>query len=108
MNVTFVYLTSFERTAAGILTDQEMQAVEEQLLTNPQAGALVAGTGGVRKLRVALPGQGKRGAARIIYLYVSVRARIYFILAYPKNAKSTLTEGEKRQISAVARYLKEG
>ncbi len=71
MNLGFVYLTSFERTAAGILTDNEMWTVELRLLANPRAGTVVPGTGGVRKLRVAVPGQGKRGAVRIIYLYVS-------------------------------------
>ena len=107
MNLAFVYLTSFERTAAGVLTDDEMWAVELQLLANPRSGAVVSGTGGVRKLRVAVPGQGKRGAARVIYLYVGDKARVYFILAYAKNQKSTLTESEKHQIAVVVGQLKE-
>jgi hypothetical protein len=107
MNLAFIYLSSFERTAAGILTDSEMWTVELQLLANPRAGAVVPGAGGVRKLRVAVPGQGKRGGARVIYLYVSGKDRIYFILAYAKNQKSTLTATEKQQIAAVVRQLKE-
>ena len=107
MNLAFVYLTSFECTAAGVLTDDEMWTVELKLLANPRAGTVVPGTGGVHKMRVAVPGQGKRGAARIIYLYVEHKDRVYFILAYAKNKKSTLTESEKHQITAVVQRLKE-
>jgi hypothetical protein len=107
VNLAFVYLATFERTVAGVLTDDDMWSVELQLLANPRAGTVVPGTGGVRKLRVAMPGQGKRGAARIIYLYTSDNERIYFILAYAKNQKSTLTEWEKHQIAAAVRQLKE-
>jgi hypothetical protein len=84
-----------------------MWTVELQLLANPRSGTVVPGTGGVRKLRVAIPGHGKRGAARVIYLYVSAKDRIYFILAYAKNQKSTLSDVEKHQIAAAVRALKE-
>ena len=107
MNLAFIYLTSFERTAASILTDDEMWTVELQVLANPRAGTVVPGTGGVRKPRVAVPGQGKRGAVRVIYLYVGDKERVSFILAYAKNQKSTRTEAEKHQIAAVVRQLKE-
>ena len=70
MKLTFVYLPLFERTAVGVLGDEEMQAVEQQLLDNPRAGDVEAGTGRVRKLRVPLPGRGKSGSARLIYLYI--------------------------------------
>ena len=106
MNLTFVYTAQFDRMAEGILSDDELRLVEEQLLANPQAGAVVAGTGGVRKLRVALPGHGKRGAARIIYLYMAPDARIYFLLVYRKNVQATLSSREKRQLAALVRVLK--
>jgi hypothetical protein len=64
MELTFVYL----RAARDVLNDEEWQVVENALLDNPEAGDLVAGTGGVRKLRVAFAGRGKRGSARTIYV----------------------------------------
>ena len=106
MNLTFVYTTEFDRMAEGILSDDELRLVEQQLLANPQAGAVVAGTGGVRKLRVALPGRGKRGSARIIYLYMAPDARIYFLLVYRKNVQATLSAQDKRRLAALVGVLK--
>ena len=107
MKLTFVYLPLFERTAEGVLGDEEMQAVEQQLLDNPRAGDVEAGTGGVRKLRVALPGRGKSGSARLIYLYIGARGKIYFIMVYPKSRKASLTDAEKKAVRALVKQLKE-
>lgn len=105
MNLAFIYLESFDRRAAGILTDDEMRVVEQQLLANPNAGAVVAGTNGARKVRVALPGRGKRGSARVIYLYIVVREKVYFLWAYAKSQQDDLTPGEKQEIAALVRRL---
>ncbi|HET7463185.1 MAG TPA: type II toxin-antitoxin system RelE/ParE family toxin [Longimicrobium sp.] len=94
----FVFLPSFERSAAGLLSDAEIRDLELELLENPQAGAVVAGTGGVRKVRLALPGRGKRGSVRVIYLYVEVRQTIYLLLCYPKNEQENLTPEQKKSI----------
>jgi len=66
VNLTFVYAAEFMRQADGIFADEDLRQVELLLLANPQAGVVVPGTGGVRKLRVALPGRGKSGSARFI------------------------------------------
>ena len=65
---------------------------------------VVADAGGVRKLRVALPGRGKSGSARIIYLYVAPDARVYFLLVYRKSARETLSDAEKKHLAARAPY----
>ncbi len=62
--------------------------------------------GGVRKLRWAAKGKGKRGGARIIYLYVMVAARIYLVRCYAKNVKTDLTADEKKQLRQIAAHLK--
>lgn len=68
MNLTFIYTPEFEHQAAGIFTDDELRQVELMLLNNPQAGVVVPGTGGVKKLRGAMSGRGKSGSARFIYI----------------------------------------
>ena len=103
----FVYLELFERTARGLVTAEEMRAVEEELLENPEKGSLLGETGGVRKIRAAIRGAGKRGGARIVYLYVRVRSKVYFILAFPKNVQANLTDPQKRAIRALVARLKE-
>jgi hypothetical protein len=106
MNLLFVYTTLFDRQADGLLTDDDLRAVEQLLDANPQAGVVVPGAGGVRKLRVALPGRGKSGSARVIYLYVAPDERVYFLLIYRKNAKETLSAAEKQSFAALARTLR--
>jgi len=105
MTLEFVELKSFTLTAAGVLSDDELRAVEDELLENPDAGAVVAGTGGVRKIRVALPGGGKRGGARVLYYYDRRRAVIHLILCYAKNQSSTLTAAGKKLVRAIANEI---
>lgn len=103
MELTFVYL----RAARDVLNDEEWQVVENALLDNPEAGDLVAGTGGVRKLRVAFAGRGKRGSVRTIYLHVSAKQKVYFILAYAKNVQETISAADKQVIKATVAALKQ-
>ncbi len=102
MELEFVYLPKAE----GVLSDEEWTAVEQALLDNPRAGDLVANTGGVRKLRVAFKGRGKRGAARTIYLHVDAQERVYFLLAYPKNVKENISAADKKELRALVAVLK--
>lgn len=105
MTLEFIYTPLFESSGRGLLDDEAMRQVELALLQDPRRGDVVAGTGGVRKLRAALPGRGKRGGARIIYLAVFVRSRVYFLLAYAKSRRLDLTAAEKRELRALARTL---
>jgi hypothetical protein len=103
----FVYTPLFEASARGLLDDEAMRQVELTILVEPRAGRPVAGTGGVRKLRVPLPGRGKRGGARVMYLYVDVRGRVYFLLAYAKNQQVDLTPVQKKALRTMAKQLEE-
>ena len=103
----FVYLTLFERTRKGVLTDAEVKEVEDALLANPRAGAVLANTGGVRKVRAAQEQRGKSGSARVAYLYVEEQATVYFILAFPKNVQGNLTDAQKKQMRAVVAQIRD-
>ena len=63
--------------------------------------------GYVYKKRIALPGRGKRGGARIIYFVVRLRERLYLLLAYAKNERVNLSPADKRALGAMARRLEE-
>jgi hypothetical protein len=67
---------------------------------------VIPGSGGVRKLRWAAKGKGKRGGARIIYVYVVVAGRVYLMRCYAKNVKTDLTVDEKKALRQIAAYLK--
>lgn len=102
----FVYLHSFDRSASGLLDDDDLRVLEQTLNESPRAGAVIAGTGGVRKLRVASSGRGKRGGSRVLYLYVEIRSRIYLIAVIPKNEQPDLTRAAYRDISALVSRLR--
>ena len=102
---TIIRLPAFERSARGLLSADDEAWLDQSLAQRPAAGAVVPGTGGVRKLRVALPGRGKRGGARIIYYYRAAVARVYLIVAYAKNTRVTLSGAEQRRIRKLVSEL---
>lgn len=103
----FVYTPLFDAATADLLDDEALRRVELVLLVKPRAGAVVAGTGGIRKLRAPLPGRGKRGGARVLYLYIELRGCIYFLLAYAKNEQVDLTPGQKKVLRVMVKQLEE-
>jgi hypothetical protein len=73
------------------------------------AGDLIPGTGGLRKLRWAVPGRGKRGGMRIIYYWVMPKDQIFMLLAYRKNQQDDLTAEQKRLlVKLVMKELENG
>ena len=103
----FVYTRVFERSAQGLLTDDEMRALELDLVEHPRRGAVERGTGGVRKTRATLEGRGKRGGARVVYLFDEKRERLYFLLAFSKKMKTSLTEEDRKLLRKLVSQLKE-
>lgn len=67
------------------LSDDELRAVQDVILDNPEAGDLIQGGGGLRKLRAAVGGRGKRGGARVIYYWQVSASVCYLLLAYPQE-----------------------
>ena len=100
----FVELPVFTRVAAGLFGDEELRGIQDMLLADPEAGDVIPGGGGLRKLRVPLPGRGKRGGARVIYYWWARRERCYLVYAYAKNEQSDLT---REQLKLLARVMKE-
>lgn len=101
----FVETPLFVATAKSVLTDGELRAAQDVLLDDPRAGDVDRGTGGARKLRVALPGRGKSGGARVFYIYVEARAKVYLLLAYPKNVAGALSEVGRRTLRTVVEAI---
>lgn len=107
MERTFIRLPSFEKAWKALgLGEDEYAGLEEMLLLNPKAGAVIEGSGGVRKVRFALPGKGKSGSVRVIYVDIMVDETIYMIYAYPKSAKEDLSKAEVAEFKKLVDYLK--
>jgi hypothetical protein len=86
------------------LTDEDLQALERQLMANPSVGPVMRDTGGVRKARFAPPSlhAGKSGAFRVCYLYFPRHATICFVLLFPKNQQPNLTPAQKKTCAALS------
>jgi hypothetical protein len=97
---TFVETRTFSRLVQEYLSDDEYRALQAALIENPEAGAVIAGSGGVRKLRWAARGQGKRGGLRIIYYLQRTQGSIWMLTMYSKNVTDTLSTDVLRKIRA--------
>jgi len=103
--ITVLQLPKFKAEATALIGTDGIEAVAVYLIDHPDAGDVIPGTGGVRKLRWAAKGKGKRGGARIIYVYVVVAGRIYLLRCYSKNVKTDLTTGERKDLRQIAARL---
>ena len=75
---------------------------------DPEAGEIIPETGGVRKLRWALKGKGKRGGARVINYYHNDRLPVFLLSAYPKNRKANLSKAERNAMKRLVPILVAG
>ena len=75
------------------------------IAANPEAGDLIQETGGVRKMRWALPGRGKSGGARVVYYYHNDSLPIFLLAAYGKNEKANLSKAERNAMAKLVPAL---
>ena len=100
MKATFVELPAFERFRAAYLSDEEFDALQQTLMGRPQAGDLIPGAGGLRKLRFAdrRRGKGARGGLRVIYFHWTAGQQFWLFTLYDKGEVSDLTEKQRRAL----------
>jgi len=99
MTRAFVYSTKFDDKWNDLkLTDNDLLQLEIYLLKNPEAGKVIQGTGGLRKLRWSLPNIGKSGGIRILYVDLVIKEKIYMVDLFAKSIKEDLTAAEKKSI----------
>jgi hypothetical protein len=96
----------FIRQAADIWSDSEREAFVDFIANNPDAGIVIPDTGGVRKVRWKVAGTGKRGGARVIYLFRNARQPIFLLMIYAKARREDITAQEKRTVRRLATGLK--
>jgi len=91
---------AFTRAVVSLLTDEEYAALQAVLAVDPEAGDLIPGTGGLRKLRwrQAARQKGKRGGVRVIYYWYEVGAIAYMLVIYSKGQQDDLSERDKRTL----------
>jgi hypothetical protein len=94
--------------AKTLLSDSEREELVAFVGATPEAGEIIPETGGIRKIRWALAGRGKRGGARVIYYYHNERLPLFLLAAYGKNERANLTKAERNAMKRLVPILVAG
>ena len=106
--MTVVETVRFLRDAENLMPESDRARLVEFVGANPESGDVIPETGGVRKLRWALPGGGKRGGARVIYFFQSERLPVFLLAIYGKNEKANLSKAERNAMARVVPAIIQG
>ena len=96
----------FTRRADALLSEDDRATLIATLAANPKAGAVMPGSGGLRKMRFAPEGQGKSGAFRVIYFLLNDEIPILALLLYGKNEQANPTPDQKKAMRSLVDTLK--
>lgn len=100
---TVVETPTYLKAVEALFRERDRDEIVFTIAADPEAGDIMPGTGGYRKLRFARAGMGKRGGVRVIYLYGGEEMPIFLITVYAKSEKGNLTQAERNALRKMAR-----
>lgn len=104
--VTFVEQPVFTRMLLELVDDDAYRKFQNELAANPEKGPVVKGSGGLRKVRMALPGRGKSGGARILYMWFPRQSTVVFYLIYTKGDMEDIPRAQMKAIRYEVQRIK--
>lgn len=109
MDAVFVELPAFERHRSEYMDDRTYSDFQQELLRKPDAGEVIQGTGGLRKVRFKDPnrGKGKRSGIRVIYYWWVQENEFLLFTMYGKDEMTDLTQKQRQQLAAALKNEKE-
>jgi mRNA-degrading endonuclease RelE of RelBE toxin-antitoxin system len=111
-SLTFIEQPVFTRLLAELVEDDAYRKFQNELAANPEKGPVVKGSGGLRKVRLALPGRGKSGGARVLYLWFPRHQTIVFYFVYTKgemeNVPAAQMKAVKHEVQRIKKTFGEG
>ena len=108
MKREFIETPSFTKKWFALgFTEDDLAELQQFLIKNPDAGDIMVGTGGLKKIRYAFEGRGKSGSARVCYVDFASFEKNYLIQVFKKDEKANLTDSEKNAVKKVISVLKE-
>ena len=105
--ITVAETEQFQRKARRLLSDDEKIELIAYLSMQPNAGVIIQGTGGIRKLRWARGGRGKSGGVRVIYYFHSPEMPLYLLTLFARNERTNISMDEKNMLSGAVKALVE-
>ena len=97
----FIETSVFTRQVIALLSDDDYRQLQAALSAHPESGAIIQNSGGLRKVRWAISGRGKRGGVRVIYYWVVAQDQILMLFMYPKNEKDDLTPAQLKVLREI-------
>ncbi len=104
--MVFIETSLFTKLLAEYLNDDEYRGLQNHLIERPDVGAVIRGSGGVRKARWAAGGKGKSGGVRVIYYWITADAQIVMLTMYAKGEQENLSAAELKRIVKLMEELK--
>ncbi|PKM43890.1 MAG: addiction module toxin RelE [Gammaproteobacteria bacterium HGW-Gammaproteobacteria-1] len=105
--ITVAETAPFQRKISSLLTEEERADLIAYLAEHPNAGVLLQGTGGIRKLRWGRQGGGKSGGIRVIYFVYNADMPLYLLAAFGKNEKANISAEERNMLAKTVKDLVE-
>ncbi len=99
--MVIVETPTFTRLIKELMSDEDYRALQETLVSRPDAGDLIRGSGGLRKIRWSLEGRGKSGGVRAIYYWVVSDDHIRMLYVYPKGKQENLTREQLKRLKVI-------
>ncbi|MBI5652976.1 MAG: type II toxin-antitoxin system RelE/ParE family toxin [Chloroflexi bacterium] len=91
----------FTRQVQALLSDEEYRELQTALVNRPNAGSVIVASGGLRKLRWAIRGKGKRGGSRVIYYWAVTQDQVLMLLIYRKSERDDLTREQLKTLKKI-------
>lgn len=108
MRRLFVMTAEFDKQWKAMgCSDDDLSRLQRAILENPKIGAVMEGTGRLRKMRFAFEGRGKSGSARVTYADFTSYHTVYLVYAYPKSEKENLSKAERSAIKAMLERIEQ-
>ncbi len=93
----------FTRQMRELLSEEEYRVLQTALVNRPTAGSVIVGSGGLRKMRWAAKGRGKRGGVRAIYYWAVAQEQLLMLLLYSKSERDDLTPTQLKTLKKIVK-----
>jgi len=102
----FVETKVFTQDITGLGAEEQLRELQNLLFKNPNSGDVISGLDGLRKIRMPLPGRGKRGSARVLYLFFLLDDKIVFLHVYTKNDFEDLPQAMRKNFKVKIKEIR--